>query len=279
MRRRELLLGLAAAALAPRVAAAPKPVLWARWEPYQAGSRLSVDHSAWDELLARFHRRGADGIARLAYAEIDGEANARLQFYLQELERVPVSQLDRPEQRAYWINLYNATTVAIVRRHYPIASILDIRISPGLFTRGPWGAPVIRVERENLCLDDIEHRILRPIWKDPRIHYALNCASLGCPDLDERAWRAEDLDSRLDAAARRFVNHPRGAEVDGRGRLKVSSLYEWFKVDFGSRDAGVIEHLRRYAAPPLAERLASVERIEDDDYDWTLNDAAPPRAE
>ena len=143
-------------------------------------------------------------------------------------------------------------------------------ISPGLFADGPWGAKLITVEGEQVSLDDIEHRILRPIWRDPRVHYAVNCASLGCPDLHARAWIAEGLDASLDAAARTYVNHPRGARVED-GRLIVSSIYDWFEEDFGGSDAGVIAHLKTFAAPPLAQALSSITRVSDDRYDWRLN--------
>ena len=90
------------------------------------------------------------------------------------------------EQRAFWINLYHALTVRVILSHYPVSGIREIDISPGLFARGPWDRKLIPVEGVELTLNDIEHRILRPIWRDPRVHYALNCASLGCPDLRRR---------------------------------------------------------------------------------------------
>ena len=120
--------------------------------------------------------------------------------------------------------------------HFPLASIGDINISPGLFVRGPWGAKILTVEGEKLSLDDIEHRILRPIWKDNRVHYALNCASLGCPNLQPTAYTSENSEALLDNGARDFINHPRGVSIQ-KGKLQVSSIYVWFQEDFG-RDAG-----------------------------------------
>ena len=121
-----------------------------------------------------------------------------------------------------------------------------------------------------LSLNDIVHRILPPIWRDPRTHYALNCASIGCPNLQPRAWDASTLETQLEAAAKAFVNHPRGVRVAG-DKLWVSSIYVWFKSDFGGSDAGVIAHLKRYAEPALAAKLALVKKINDDGYDWALN--------
>jgi hypothetical protein len=122
-----------------------------------------------------------------------------------------------------------------------------------------------------VSLDDIEHRILRPIWKDPRLHYALNCASIGCPNLQVRAFNAANGESLLEKGARDFINHRRGASVKD-GRLRVSSIYTWFKEDFGGNDAGVIRHLSAFAKPGLKTSLKGIRVIDDDDYDWSLNE-------
>lgn len=122
-----------------------------------------------------------------------------------------------------------------------------------------------------MSLDDIEHGVMRPTFRDPRVHYAVNCASVGCPNLRPRAWRAASLEADLDDAARAFVNHPRGVSVLADGRLRVSSIYQWFREDFGGNEAGVIAHLRQHAAPPLAAQLAQAGSIAGHDYDWALN--------
>jgi len=176
---------------------------------------------------------------------------------------------------AFWINLYNALTVELILDHYPVASILDISISPGLFSFGPWDKKLIEVEGEALSLNDIEHRILRPIWRDARLHYAVNCASLGCPNLREVAFTAENTEWLLEQGAHEYVNHARGAEfIDSQ--LIVSSIYHWFKEDFGDSDRGVIEHLGAFAAPELAKRLAKTRRLSGHDYDWDLNGIYAP---
>ncbi|MDP6709716.1 MAG: DUF547 domain-containing protein, partial [Alphaproteobacteria bacterium] len=140
----------------------------------------------------------------------------------------------------------------------------------GLFAIGPWDKKLFRVAGVALSLNDVEHRILRPIWRDPRIHYAVNCAALGCPNLQGEAFTGANTERLLEAAARAFVNHPRGVMVKGE-RLVVSSVYVWFQEDFEGTDTGVIRHLKRYAEPPLEAALDGVERIEDHAYDWRLN--------
>lgn len=275
-RRRLLALAAAASglgALPLPVRAAPAAELWERWLPHAPRSERRADHAAWDAFLARYLEQGSDGIARLAYGAVSAADRRALQSYLAALSAVPVRDLARPEQFAYWFNLYNALTVETVLAHYPVDSIRDIDISPGLFAQGPWGAELIAVEGTPLSLDDIEHRILRPVWdQDPLIHYGVNCAALGCPNLQPQAFRAETADAVLARAAGAYVNHPRGAEFRNGG-LVVSSIYLWFQEDFGDSDAGVIAHLRRHARPALAQRLATAGGIFDDRYDWALNDA------
>ena len=197
---------------------------------------------------------------------------ARASIPLSAVSRLEIGAYRRDEQFAYWVNLYNALTVKVVLDHYPVDSILDIGISHGLFAFGPWGKKLISIDGDDLSLDDIEHRILRPIWRDPRIHYAVNCASIGCPNLMRRAFTGKTAEAMLTQAARDYINHPRGAEVRD-GRLYASSLYEWYQVDFGDSDAAVIQHLKQFANPELARLLETVSYIYDDDYDWTLNGA------
>jgi hypothetical protein len=139
-----------------------------------------------------------------------------------------------------------------------------------LFADGPWGKALVTVEGEPLSLDDIEHRILRPIWRDPRLHYVLNCAALGCPNLQPVAFTAANADDLLDAAARAYVNHPRGVRVEGE-RLYLSKIYSWYPKDF--EPEGVPAHMRRYADPNLGEAIGRTSRTAAIDYDWTLNDA------
>ncbi|UUX51030.1 DUF547 domain-containing protein [Nisaea acidiphila] len=264
---------IAVTAFATSAFAAPKAELWGRWEAHAPGGAVTLTHSAWDMFLTRYVRGGTDGIARVDYGAVTETDRAALYDYVTSLEAIPVTSLSRSEQLPYWVNLYNALTVRVVLEHYPVDSIRDIDISPGLFADGPWGKKLATVEGEEISLDDIEHRILRPVWRDPRIHYAVNCASLGCPNLQPRAMTAANAERYLEHGASAYINHPRGARVES-GKLIVSSIYDWFDEDFGGDDAGVIAHLKRYATGTLADALRSVGRISDDEYDWRLNDVA-----
>ncbi len=257
--------------LATPASAAPEAVAWARWAAHNAESWLVVDHAPWRRFLGTYLVAGADGINRVRYQAVTKGDKATLGTYVDRLGRIPVSRLSRAQQLAFWINLYNALTVKVVLDHYPVAGIRDIDISPGLFSSGPWGRKLVRVEGEEISLDDIEHRILRPLWKDPRVHYAVNCASLGCPNLTKEPFTAKNVDAMLDAAAHAYVNHPRGVHVDEDGDVVVSSIYDWFADDFGGSDANVIAHLRRYAEEPLLQKLEGATAISGDAYDWSLN--------
>lgn len=261
--------------------AAPKADLWPRWQQHDAASTDTLSYTEWDRLLGLYVVAGSDGVHRVAYSRFSAADKAALTAFVQRLEAVPISRYAQPEQYAYWVNLYNAKTLQLVVERYPVSSIRDIKLGGSLasqFVGGPWAKKVLRVEGERLSLDDIEHRILRPIWRDPRTHYAINCASIGCPNLARQAYTPVRMQAMLDEAARAYVNHPRGATVEN-GRLVVSSIYRWFIEDFGGSDAGILAHLRRYASADTLAMLAPFTSLGDngDRYDWALNDerAAP----
>ena len=247
----------------------PESDAWERWRGGDETSATRLDHGDWQAMLDSYLSEDKDGINRFAYAEVTPPDRERLQGYLDELAGTDPLSLRRDEQFAYWINMYNAVTVAVILDYYPVKSIR--RVEGGLLGLGPWNEELITVQGEALTLNDIEHRILRPLFRDPRIHYAVNCASLGCPNLASEAYVAAELDRQLDAAARDFINHPRGVALDGK-RLQLSSIYDWYGADFGADEAGLIAHLRRYAEPQLRDALAAFDGRIRYDYDWQLNE-------
>lgn len=247
----------------------PESDLWDIWAASDEASMATIDHSRWQEILDRYLVTDhPSGVNRFEYGAITDGDKSLLRGYLGTLQALDPRSFSRAEQRAYWINLYNAVTVELVVDHYPVRSIR--KINGGLLGLGPWSDTVVVVAGESLSLNDIEHRILRPIYADPRIHYAVNCASLGCPNLAGRAYTAANTESLLEAGARAYVNHPRGVDL-ADGKLRVSSIYKWFKVDFGGTDERLIQHLGQYAEPELAQRLAAYDGKIRYDYDWDLN--------
>lgn len=271
------MLGLLTAAGCPDAVRAGE--LSEQFRGHASGASTTIDHSAWDGLLKTYVKPAPDGVNRVDYKAFKANAHGALKRYVARLEAVRPTTLDKPEQIAFWVNLYNAKTVDIILDHYPVASIRDISLEKSLLgflkktvgAGGPWKAEVVKVDGRALSLDNIEHDILRPIYKDPRIHYAVNCASYGCPNLQRDAFTGATLDAQLDAGARAFINHPRGLKVDS-GRIRASSIYDWFQADFGGSAAAVLEHARRYAEPQLKAALEGRTSIDSYDYDWRLND-------
>lgn len=256
--------------------AAPKAEPWPRWEAHDESSTATIAHEEWDRLLASYLKTAPDGINRFGYGRVSPADKLALKAYLDRLQALPISRYSRAEQRAYWINLYNAKTIQLVVDRYPVASIRDIRLGGSFSAQifgGPWTAKTLKVEDVALSLDEVEHRILRPIWRDPRTHYAVNCASLGCPNLAAKAYTPTRMEAMLNEGAVAYVNHPRGATVEG-GKLVVSSIYKWFVADFGGDDAGILAHLLQYAAPAKRVELARFKSLggNSDRYDWALND-------
>ncbi len=244
----------------------PRADLWPRWQ--RSGTGAPVDYGEWAAFLARYRSVGADGVARIAYGKVTSTDRARLDAFVRRLEAAPVDRMTRTEQLAYWINLYNAATVRLVIDRYPVTTIR--KIDGGLLDLGPWNRPLLKVAGATLTLNDIEHRIIRPIHADARIHFAVNCASIGCPDLAAEPYVAARLDDQLDAAARAFVNHPRGLRLE-KGRLVGSSIFNWYAVDFGG-PRGVLPILRQYANQKTILLLQGRATIDRFSYDWTLND-------
>jgi len=251
---------------------APSADLWQRWQAHDPASSEIIDHTPWDALLSRYVHRSSGGVNLVDYRGFSPRDRASLAGYLDALARVPISRFNRDEQLAYWINLYNALTVRVILDHFPVDSIRDIGISPGFFSIGPWGKKLVTVEGQALSLNDIEHRILRPIWRDPRLHYTVNCASIGCPDLRTRAYRGAGIDQALNEAARDYINDPRGVLISG-GKVTVSKIYDWFIADFGGTEQSVLRHLEQYAEPELRARLAAIGKLSGTRYDWSLNAA------
>jgi hypothetical protein len=246
------------------------PVLaQAQKAPSPVAVRPAAQHGEWTALLGRYVKPGA--VARFDYAGLKASKadRAALDAYIARFAKADLSAAT-PENFATLANLYNAITVRHIAGRYPVKSIRDGYIV------GPWKDVKTEIGGKLVSLDAIEHEILRAKYKDPRVHYALNCASIGCPDLQARAFEAATLEADLDAAARGYINSARGVAVTPRG-LRVSEIYKWFEADFGGSKAKVIEHLQKYAKPELAKQIKANPVIRSYAYDWSLNDAAPAK--
>ena len=260
------------------VLSAPKSDLWPRWQTHNAENNEVIDHSAWQIFLEKYlvtnplntESSAISGINLLRYSAVAKIDRILLRTYLQTMEGTSISNFSRPQQRAFWINLYNAATVNLILEHYPLESITKISFS--FFSFGPWDEDLLSVEGVELSLNDVEHRILRPIWKDKRIHYTLNCASLGCPNLLPQAFTEGNTESLLEQGARDYINHPRGAKMQGE-ILILSKIYEWYQADFGGNEEGVIKHLQRYSTNKKLKYLHADDLEIEYQYSWLLNAA------
>ncbi len=223
----------------------------------------SVDNRLWADLLNDHVKNG-----RVDY---DGfkQDEARLDRYLDILSRTDPGALSDNHQFAFYINAYNAFTIKLVLTRYPgINSIKEIRS----FFSGPWSQKFIPLNGFTVSLDHIEHDILRNRFKDPRIHFAINCAARSCPPLLNEPYEGDTLETLLDEQTRRFINHPGNTFVKD-GTLFVSRIFHWFEADFSGNP---LRFIRRYADDPLKQALDKTSATGDIHiqylyYDWTLN--------
>ena len=275
-RRRRRLLAVAAVWGAAALAAACGPPAAASLPEWDAGDESNaarIDHGAWQDILDGYVHPDPDGVNLVDYAALAANAadTAKLAGYLEHLQAIDPRDYPRAEQLAYWINFYNALTLKVVLDEYPVDSIKDIHEGLVPLT-GPWGDVHANVAGRDLTLDQIEHGILRPIWRDGRIHYAVNCAAYSCPHLVRTVFTAANTEALLEAAARDYVNSPRGVDVLDGGSIVLSSIYEWYPEDFGGTEASVIEHLAAYADGELASFLKTFDGEIEYFYDWSLNE-------
>lgn len=235
---------------------------------WQETKSVDVDHGAWDAFLKTHIKTTDDQRTIIAYGDVPETDHQVLKNYIDGLEAIDPTTLTKEQAYAYWVNFYNAVTVDVILDAYPVKSIRSL----GNFNLGPWKKNVVVVKGQNVSLDKIEHGILRKYWRDPRTHYAVNCASYGCPNLQPTAFTVDNTEELLDLGARAYVNHPRGFSVDDRGRVTASSIYKWFVVDFGDSAGGVLDHARQYAEPALRAKLEGKKKINKYKYDWALNE-------
>ena len=223
----------------------------------------TVDHSVFGDLLGKYVKNG-----RVDYAGFKAD-QAKLDQYLSDLEKVDPDTLSRNDQLAFYINAYNAWTIKLVLTGYPgLKSIKDL----GSIFQSPWSKEFVRINGRTLTLDDIEQKILRPRFKDPRVHFAINCASKSCPPLIAEPYLGATIDAQLNKVTRDFINGPNNYRLDG-DTLWVSSIFKWYAEDFNNDPAGFC---LKYAEPPLKlalEKRGKRLHVNYLDYDWSLNGA------
>ncbi len=240
------------------------------WKQSKEDSQRTVDHSLWQQVLDDY--LVSDDESRVNLFDYQGmidDEDKTLKTYLDQLAFTNPLELNRDEQFAYWVNLYNALTIKVVVDGYPVESIKEIGNSP--LPVGPWNDSVIKINDHPLTLNHIEHSILRPIWQDHRIHFAVNCASIGCPNLQSEAFTASNLERLLEQSARDFLNHPRGIQTLNN-ELTLSSIFSWYSEDFGETEAEVLKTLSAHLPSEKAKELIELQGTVRYNYDWRLNE-------
>lgn len=222
------------------------------------------NHSLWDQLLSKHVKSGG----RVDYAGFIRDKE-QLESYLKSLSKNAPDRKtwSREEQLAYWINAYNAFTVKLIVDHYPVESIRDL--GPKLkipLVNDVWHYKFFEIGGKESNLDEIEHGILRKEFDEPRIHFAINCASISCPPLQPFAFTADQLEAQLEAVAKEFVNDPSRNQIQ-KDEVKVSAIFNWFSGDF-TRHGSLIDFLNSYSKI----RIDSDAKVTYLDYNWSLND-------
>lgn len=212
-----------------------------------------VDHSLWNDFLQK-------------YVSVDGHVNYKaiqshpenLEAYLQELTKtVPNESWSKNQILAFWINAYNAFTIKLIIDNYPIKSIKEIK--------KPWDKEFIKIDAKTMSLSHIEHDILRKM-NEPRIHFAIVCASISCPKLYNEAYMSSTLDTQLSQAAKDFLSDPTKNAIT-ENSLELSKIFQWFSKDF-KNDGSLIDFLNQYAQLNISDKA----KITFKDYNWNLND-------
>lgn len=248
--------------------AAPKAELWPFWQEAPSGAAADSalpGFESWQSFLDQYVKRDVEGLHRVAYADVGKQQRKILRDHLDGFSDVDPRSWSDPEQQAFWINVYNMSVVNLALDHYPVDSIKDIRLSfKSLFNGGPWEDKLIEVAGKKLSLNDIEHRILRPIWKDSRFHFALNCASIGCPNLALEVYKPEVLDQQLNQARNDFLQSKRAFEANEEG-VRLSSIFKWYWQDFAPDEALLWRYFETHGLLTQEVKRFSF------DYDWRLN--------
>ena len=233
--------------------------------------KMAAPVAAYTAVLKNRISRGQGGLNLFDYAGAKSGGDLKtISAYTDYLAGQNPDAMSQNDQLAYWGNMYNALTLKVVLENYPVSSIRKIK--SGTFKPGPWDRDAVTVNGKTLTLNDIEHNIMRKRYPNPAmVHYMVNCASIGCPNLLDEVWVGATLDEDRAQAARDFINSPRGVAIDGND-LEVSSIYNWFKEDFGGSKSETLKHLREFAGPELRAALDAGATIDGYEYNWDLNE-------
>ena len=230
--------------------------------PEVRAQQAPISHSMYDALLKKC-------VSTTGKVNYQGFIKDKTQFaqYLQLLSNNPPQQnWSKDEQLAYWINAYNAFTIQLITQHYPLKSIKDIGSSIAIpFVNTPWNIKFIRIGKETYDLNNIEHDILRRKFNEPRIHFAIVCASVSCPKLLNEAYEGARINTQLEAQAIAFINDPSRNKI-APNQAQLSAIFSWFKGDF-TKQGNLISFINKYSKIKVNQNA----KISSLDYNWNLN--------
>lgn len=240
-------------------------ILWTAATPI-AAQEASFCHQALDDVLATYV--DADGM--VDYAGLARDRETALQPYLDALAGADVETLGADEAFAFWINAYNALTLDLIARHYPVDDIFATHAD------NPFKQPVGTVAGHTLSLDALEHDFIDAQFDDPRFHFALVCAAMSCPPLRAEAYIGNRLDAQLQDQAETFIRDEQHNRIAGRtDEIVLSTVFDWFQDDFGGSPAEVQRYLAAFFAGDTQRKLQEAAfTVSFADYDWSLNDQA-----
>jgi hypothetical protein len=232
------------------------------------------DYKPWQDLLAKHY----DPARGMRYKALQANDKAALDRLRQQMALVDPAALSLKDRLAYWINLYNISVVGVVVDHYPVESIRDISTDP-IIRLNVFKKDSVATKSGKVSLDTIENEKIREAFKDPRIHFAINCAAESCPPIRPEPYVGARLDQQLDDQARKFLNGPHGVRIEKDGDelvLHVTKILDWFKDDFETWGGGRVAFVRKYLTPDKQKQIDAARgnvELEFHDYSWDLNEA------
>lgn len=230
-----------------------------------AFAEFDHSHNKWDKILRQYTTKNRNQVyfKYNLLKKNEGELNSYL-GELESLSKENFSTFDQKQKLAFWINAYNAYTIKIILKNYPVKSIRDI--SSGWFSSGPWKKDFIKLFGKKMSLDNIEHDTIRKEFQEPRIHFAVNCASIGCPSLLQEAFEASALNGQLDKAALNFLQNKSKNFVKGN-TLYLSNIFKWYGGDFNKRYGKYENYIIKTLNLPQTKY-----KVKFNKYDWSLNE-------
>jgi hypothetical protein len=249
--------------------AAPSAQLWGYWNKSDQLSKEKINFKPWQDFLDKYVVQKGDQTF-VNYSAVSKKDKQILNKAINTYSKLNILKYNKNQQLAYWINMYNMLTIHVILQYYPVKSITDIDKSWFGYSK-VWDQKVIKIDSKELTLNDIEHRIIRPIWHDPRVHSAVNCASISCPNLSKEAYQGNQINAQLDKSFATWINSSKGFELKDNN-IYISKIFDWYGSDFGDQ-AQMRQFIAKYLITKTKKEaiLNENKTIYYQNYNWNLN--------